>query len=214
MTALVVAVLLIFDWLTRAEGRLRSKAFDRLAIALMVLTGVVMVSALGRMRLYVEANGLTELRLYTTVFMLWIGFILVWLARTVLHNQHARFALGMMMSGFVVILAMNLVNPDARIVQINADRNLVGAEFDQAYVTGLSIDAVPQMVRSLSLDTSLDTCVIQQHLAQVRNELAERAAEHGILGDSWSAWRARVALTTVDIEVDDRRACAIRVPTE
>ena len=60
----------------------------------MVLTGVVMVSALGRMRLYVEANGLTELRLYTTVFMLWIGFILVWLARTVLHNQHARFALG------------------------------------------------------------------------------------------------------------------------
>ena len=118
------------------------------------------------------------------------------------------------MSGFVVILAMNLVNPDARIVQINADRNLVGAEFDQAYVTGLSIDAVPQMVRSLSLDTSLDTCVIQQHLAQVRNELAERSAEHGILGDSWSAWRARVALTTVDIEVDDRRACAIRVPTE
>jgi len=64
-----------------------------------VLTGVVMLSALDHMRLYVDANGLTELRVYTTAFMLWIGFILVWFARTILHNRHARFAFGLLLSG-------------------------------------------------------------------------------------------------------------------
>ena len=99
VTALIVAVLLVLDWLARTEDGARSAMFDRLATTLIVLTGVVMLSALDHMRLYVDANGLTELRVYTTAFMLWIGFILVWFARTILHNRHARFAFGLLLSG-------------------------------------------------------------------------------------------------------------------
>ena len=199
VTALVVAVLLILDWLARTEDGARSAMFDRLATTLIVLTGVVMLSALDRMRLYVDANGLTELRVYTTVFMLWIGFILVWFARTILHNRHARFAFGLLLSGFVMIIGLNVVNPDARITQINADRHSVGQEFDQEYVTGLSVDAVPQLVRALSLDPELDICLVMDHLLLVDGQLSAAWTDHGILGDSFSAWRARTTLAGIDL---------------
>ena len=45
---------------------------------------MVIVSALQRMRLYTQEYGLTELRLYTTAFMLWIAAGGVWYLATVL----------------------------------------------------------------------------------------------------------------------------------
>jgi hypothetical protein len=197
VTALVMAVLLVFDWLTRSPDGTRSHAFDRIAVLLIVLTGVVMLSALQRMRLYVELRGLTELRLYTTVFMVWIGFLLIWFVRTILINHHARFAYGLVMSAAAVVLALNLVNPDARIAQVNADWHLVGASFDQDYVTGLSLDAVPVLIEALAMDPTLDTCVLRNHLAAWADRLV--TDDRGFLGASWSRSHSRSVLVDANV---------------
>ena len=48
---------------------------------------VIMASGLWRMSLYQQAYGQTELRLYTTAFMVWLGAVLVWFVLTVTVNR-------------------------------------------------------------------------------------------------------------------------------
>ena len=89
----------------------------------MLLTVATMSSlpqpAFERMRIYERTFGLTELRLYTTAFMSWMAFEFAWLALTVLRDQRERFAFASLMMGFVVLAALNGINPDALILQRN-----------------------------------------------------------------------------------------------
>jgi len=101
------------------------------------------------MYLYQQEFGLTELRLYATIFMLWISAVLIWFVLTVLRDRRERFAFGALLSGFVAIFAINAMNPDALIASTNLDRMEQGKRFDAYYLTTLSADAVPVLVESL-----------------------------------------------------------------
>ena len=97
--ALVVPVLLVAEWATLREGPKQETSFRALATVLVLLVGVLLVSALQRMLLYVQAFGLTEQRLYTTAFMVWVALVCGWLAWTVLRGARPRFAFGALVQG-------------------------------------------------------------------------------------------------------------------
>jgi hypothetical protein len=101
------------------------------------------------MYLYQQEFGLTELRLYTTIFMVWISVVLLWFVLTVLRARRDRFAFGALLAGFAAIFAINVMNPDALIASTNIDRMEDGKRFDAYYLTTLSADAVPVLVESL-----------------------------------------------------------------
>jgi hypothetical protein len=101
------------------------------------------------MYLYQQEFGLTELRLYTTVFMVWISTVLLWFVLTVLRARRERFAFGALLAGFATIFTINAMNPDALIASTNIDRMEEGKRFDAYYLTTLSADAVPVLVQSL-----------------------------------------------------------------
>jgi hypothetical protein len=149
VTALALPLLLLAHWLFRPEGRKHEIIFKTLAGAMVALLFVVVASALQRMYLYTSEFGLTELRLYTTVFMFWISAVLVWFVLTVLRSRRDRFAFGALVAGFAAILAINAMNPDALIAKTNIDRLQQGKRFDPYYLTTLSADAVPTIVDSL-----------------------------------------------------------------
>jgi hypothetical protein len=149
VTTLALPLLLIAHWLLRTGNRAHEVLFKALAGLMVGLLFVVVASALQRMYLYQQAFGLTELRLYTTVFMLWISTVLVWFVLTVLRERRERFAFGAMLTGFAAIFAINAMNPDALIVATNIDRMEEGKRFDAYYLTTLSADAVPVLVDSL-----------------------------------------------------------------
>ncbi len=196
---LVLNILLLFDWLTLPADRRRSPAFDRLAIVLIVLTGVVMVSAMNRMRLYVTAFGYTELRFYSSVFMIWLAFVLVWFIATVLRNRHASFALGLLASGLVCIIGLNFVNPDALIVNLNWDRERRGDTFAEAYTADLSVDSLMALIAIRESDPTARWCAIERRLTWSRAQLDAYWEDHGILGESWAAHRAREALHELNL---------------
>ena len=205
---LVVNVLLLLDWLTRSDDGRRSPAFDRLAIVLVGLTGVVMASALNRMQLYVSAFGYTELRLYSSVFMIWLAFVLVWFIRTVLRNRHATFALGLVVSGLVFIIGLNFVNPDALIVNLNWEREFSGNTFAEAYTADLSVDSLLALIAIREADPDARWCSIEKRLTRSREELDAYWNDHGILADSWAAYRARAALKDLSFWSIDAVACS------
>ena len=149
VTALALPMLLLTHWLFRPENRNHEVAFKALAGVMVALLFVVVVSALQRMYLYTSEFGLTELRLYTTVFMFWISAVLVWFVLTVLRSHRDRFAFGALVAGFAAIVAINVMNPDALIANTNIDRMQQGKRFDPYYLTTLSADAVPTIVESL-----------------------------------------------------------------
>jgi hypothetical protein len=101
------------------------------------------------MYLYTSEFGLTELRLYTTIFMIWISVVLIWFVLTVMRSHRDRFAFGALVAGFAAILAINAMNPDALIAKTNIDRLQEGKRFDPYYLTTLSADAIPVIVASL-----------------------------------------------------------------
>jgi len=180
---LVAVALLVLPLLlgVHALVRRRTRAVQVLSAALLVLVLVVMASALQRMLLYQREYGLTELRIYATGIILWLGCVFAWLAATVLRGRPRRFATGALAAGFAATLALNAVNPDALI----ARTNLARPQVDVAYLGHLSDDAVPVLLDRLpTLDPSL-----RRPLAAA---LLERSSEDGG-AFGWNASRTRAA---------------------
>ena len=149
VATLALPVLLAGDAMLRREKPAHDRLFRLLAGALVAMLFVVVASALQRMRLYQEEFGQTELRLYTTAFMIWLAMLFVWFVATVLRGRRHYFAFGAMIAGFLTIAALNILNPDALIVSTNLERAQAGKRFDASYLTSLSADAVPGLVEAL-----------------------------------------------------------------
>jgi len=181
VTALALPMLLLAHWLLRAGNPTRERAFRALAGALVALLFVVMASALQRMYLYLEEYGLTELRLYASIFMAWLAVVLVWFLVTVLRGRRDRFAFGALLTGFAAILLINAINPDALIARTNLERLEEGKRFDAYYLTTLSADAAPVLFQTLP-DIPEERLVIQ----------GDFSAEKAIVrrwGDGETDWR-------------------------
>jgi len=149
VAALVLPILLALHAVqTPGDNRAR-RGYTVQAGVQVVLLLVILASALSRMWLYVDQCGLTELRLYTTAFMGWLGIVFVWFTLTVLRGKRAGFASGAALAAFTIVFGLHVLNPDATIVRTNLHWAAKGHPFDAAYTSSLSADAVPALVRAL-----------------------------------------------------------------
>jgi hypothetical protein len=186
VTALALPLLLGMHTLLprHRDGAAVRRAYRWLAGALLLLLAVVVLSAVRRMHLYQLQYGLTELRLYTTAFMLWIVAVLALFAATVLRERPRGFAFGTLASGWGLIAALDLANPDALIVRTNVARLREGRGLDARYLRQLSADAAPALRAALPTLSLPEHCVAEQAL---RNGLGTRAPN--VEGD-WRTWNA------------------------
>lgn len=145
VAALVLPLLLLADWALERKRRRDHVVFATLAAALVLLLLAVVASALERLWIYQQEYGLTELRVYATALVLWLGVVLLWFCGTVLRRRRRSFAVGAVVAGFAAVVAMNVLNPDALIARTNVARPHV----DVGYLAGLSDDATPTLVHAL-----------------------------------------------------------------
>lgn len=185
----------------------RDRLLTRVALAVLcVATLGVVASALRRMDLYVEAYGLTRLRLFVIGFEVVLGVALllvlvagvrwrgVWLPRAMVHVVA------------VAALALAVVNPDALIVRHNLAADLA-VDLDTGYLAGLSADAVPAMDEA---SEPLRSCLLSQ---AVGGALVQDSPVGGRLGteDGFAGWnlgRER-AVRVLEEGSPIRRACAL-----
>jgi hypothetical protein len=175
VAVLVLPVLLIAN----AVVRERTRIVRSLSALLIGLVFVVLASALDRMRLYQREYGLTELRLYATGLILWLGVVLVWFGLTVVRGRPRAFAFGAILAGFAATVVLNAANPDALIARTNLARPHV----DVAYLGRLSDDAMPSLLERLP------TLAQPRRGALAAALLRRNEAGGGLLG--WNASRAR-----------------------
>jgi hypothetical protein len=166
VVALSLPLLLFADWTLGREDRPAVRIFRQLACLMLVLLNIMLASALLRMRLYTLEYGLTELRFYTTAFMGWLVLVFGWFAATVLRGKRFKFASGAVTAALLILLTLNLLNPDAMIASTNLSRAAAGRKFDPAYASLLSADALPTIRRELSALSRGQACVL---LAAMKN---------------------------------------------
>jgi hypothetical protein len=146
VSVLTLGLVLFMDWVTVREGKRQGRVFQALAVVIIALTAVMLFSASQRMSLYETQFGFTHLRLYTHVFMVWLGvlfgFFLLALFRLRLHV----FSLGVLIATIGYLGTLNLIDIDSYIAGHNIDRYHQGYELDTCYLGALSDDAVPALV--------------------------------------------------------------------
>ncbi|HEX5439074.1 MAG TPA: DUF4173 domain-containing protein [Gemmatimonadaceae bacterium] len=184
-----------------SDGR-TFRVYRRLAVPLVLLLGAIMCSAFARMRLYVHYYGISTDRLYATAFMIWLAIVFVWLACTVLRSRPRTFAAGLVASGFVVLFALNVLNPDALVARENLARgDAVGtraAGADVRYVASLGGDAVPLLVSALTAPDSTVGASAPAERCAAATILLDRwtGKRHAQMARSWTQWNiARMRAT-------------------
>jgi hypothetical protein len=181
VAAIALAVLLTVDAFTGSSTGRDRRRLVLLSEVVVALTLVVVVSALRRLDLYENAYGLTMLRLYAAVFVGWIGVSLVLLGAWILKGrERAWFPAAAVAVGLAAVLALNIVNPEAVVVRRNVALAEETGRFDPAYVSWLSDDAVPEMVRTLPRLPA----TVQSNL------LADICSRPPRTTRGWAAWNA------------------------
>ena len=183
----------------------RSRPYLAALLALVGLSAVVLVSAAMRLRLYQDAYGWTELRLYVLVTIVSLGAALVVTAGLVVTNRTRWLGHGLAVIGVIALVGLNVIAPSAVVAERNLarviDPSLVPpdgqADLDRAYLSVLPDDAIPIVVATLPALPDADRAAITWFLEQRRLELATDPAYQG-----WPAWnlgreRARAALQTL-----------------
>ena len=139
-----LVVLAVCIWV-RADA-VRSAAIEALELALVVLTGVLLVSAVWRMMLYVQIFGLTFQRFLTFFVMAFIAICLIAGAVRVVLPSFPFFRVAAV-AGIICWLAFAVCGADARIAEHNVDAYLAGQieEMDTDYLSSLSRGAIPAL---------------------------------------------------------------------
>jgi len=165
--------------------------------ALLVLTLVVLASALKRLVLYEEVFGLTRLRVAVHASILWLTgmFAIVSVAG---FRMNARWLpRAAVVVSTASLLAFTLVRPDALIAEHNVERFERTGRIDVSYLAGLSPDAVPALA---TLPEPERTCA----LAALRYELAEPT---GIWALNFARDAARKVLSNTPESASSLAAC-------
>jgi hypothetical protein len=95
VAALVLPILLVSHWLLRRDAPVNEKIYRVLAGMNIALLFVIMISATQRLLLLTGnlGYGLTTVRFYPIVFMIWLALVFVWFALTVLlRGAREQFA--------------------------------------------------------------------------------------------------------------------------
>lgn len=135
----------------------RSRPYLAALLGLLAQTAVVLVSAALRLRLYQDAYGWTELRLYVLTTIVALAAALVLMTALALGDRMRWLGHGLAVIGVVALVALNLLAPAAFVAARNVERvidpSLVApggrAGLDATYLGVLPDDALPVLVEAL-----------------------------------------------------------------
>ena len=167
---LVAAVALAIPWLLATHALLDDRSlkarsvFSAFAGVHLLLLLVIVASAIQRMMVYQTAYGLTEERVVVTAVLVWLTVVVVWFGATVLSGRRDRFAFGGLVTAFVLVGALQLINPAGLVARHNLDRMAELGEVDVEYLGSLGSDAAPLLLSRLDELSDEEQCLVASRL--------------------------------------------------
>jgi hypothetical protein len=158
VSGITLVVLVVFSRISGLSQRATKVTFTLLAEMAIALTLMIVAVAFHRLSLYEEIYGFAMLRLYSHIFAVWIAVIFLLLALDILGLWRRRlwFVGAVGATGVTMLLALNVINPEALVVMLNVDHAKSAHKIDTSYLAELSSDATPALLDSrAALDPSL-----------------------------------------------------------
>ncbi len=158
ISGLLFVIMLMARWLTSVANPRASTVLGALSGLLIGLLYAMMASSFWRLYIYIDAFGLTEMRLYVAVFLGWMAFAFGWLGYRLMARRELPFFGVLLHSLLAALFALNAINPHATVVRFNLERAIDPAKastqfnrgkLDRAYLGSLGAEAVPVLVEAL-----------------------------------------------------------------
>jgi hypothetical protein len=189
--------------------------FSGLGMAMVALVGVMLISAFKRLLLYETAYGFSRLRMYTHVFMLWLGLLLAVVVVLDLLRKERFFALAALLASIGFAATLMIVNVDGTIVQQNVARAPQGKGLDVAYLASLSTDSVPALVadyQSSSLPGLTRDAVGAVLVCRLHTHPARSSSDwHSF---TLTGWQADQAMAKVKKQLEKYQVNEVKWPTQ
>lgn len=180
---------LILLFVTRRYGRSGTSGVILRVMIHILLAGSLIqwASAIFRMRMYINTYALTQLRFYSTSFMV---LILVWMLLLLAAEWLPRLVIGrwLITSALIAFIVLNYSCPDALIARYNVQTALkadskTAQTLDLEYLNDLSDDAIPALVPLMQVENESIKVKIESILLD-RLEGIENARSN----EPWQNW--------------------------
>jgi len=158
VAGITAVVIIVFSRITSLKDPRSRRSFAVLAEVGIGLTLLIVFVAFRRLSFYEEAFGFTMLSLYSHIFAVWIALVFFFLAADIagIYDRRRWLVGATLTSAAVVLMLLNVANPEAVVVSLNVDHANRTHKIDAEYLGQLSNDAIPALLPSLSqLDSSL-----------------------------------------------------------
>jgi hypothetical protein len=152
VAGITLVVLVVFSRVTGFANRAGKLTFLALAEGAIALTLLIVLVASQRLNLYEDAYGFTMLRLYSHVFAGLVAVVFLLLAAELpgLFPRRRWFAGVSAICALLLLVGLNVANPEAVVVGLNIDRANQAHKIDAQYLRELSSDAAPALLDSRS----------------------------------------------------------------
>ncbi|MFA6322764.1 MAG: DUF4173 domain-containing protein [Candidatus Buchananbacteria bacterium] len=150
VSLITFAIIFLTERFVVCSSSIHAKIFQWLCLILTALIFVIMASAFLRLYIYEQAYSFTLLRILVQAFIIWIAAVFTWLlVKIFLSLKDSVFIFGSFVSILLFFAVFNLFNPDAYIARKNIEQFAAAEKLDLKYLSTLSADAVPQIVKLL-----------------------------------------------------------------
>lgn len=178
MIALInICILLVGLHFVGQGSRLLEIIRKLMLTVLMGCTLVMLISAYWRLSLYEEAYGYTQLRLLVHGFMVFLSVLMLVAVARIWYRWFSLAKIYMAL-GILSYVIMNYINVDARVASFNSERYEATGKIDIHYLSVLSADAAPALIRLRSEHPELE------QLDRIIDDYRRLAEERG----HWQSW--------------------------
>lgn len=146
VTALNFVIMLCGLLYAGPAGKGLQRLNNGLLYVLVLCSGVMLYSAFTRLLLYEQAYGYTTVRFLVHAFMIFLGVLLI-VAGLRIHFRRLPLARCYIILALAAYVLVNYAGMDRQIAVRNMERYEQSGELDLDYLTGLSADAVPALLK-------------------------------------------------------------------
>lgn len=172
VTCINLAIVILGRYLTKNSSEKINKIANGSYSLLIAFTFNMLFSASYKMNLYQQAFGYTKLRIFVQAFILFVGILLVIMLLSIWMKRIPVFKC-IVISATIIYLALNFINIDRIIARENIYRYQQTNQIDLWYLSTLSCDAAPELVKLLD---SSDSNIIQEinYILSIQREQLSR----------------------------------------
>lgn len=205
VTLINFSVLLSSMRFTKKGGKIVDSMLRILYSLLVACTLVMLFSAHFRMSLYEEAYGYTYLRMLTHAFMAFL-FVLFLISLYKIWNDRISIVKPYIITALIAYMIVNYMNIDVIIARNNIDRYFKTGKIDVHYLTELSYDAIPEMVKLIGNEDSMVSQPVENYLFEKKEELSKSQPWQSF---NISKYRAKKVLSKYQLSYKDMDNSAI-----